>query len=128
MFITHRFLTLTKRFSPQGIVVRTFNIVSVIVANIFLFLFSIIFMLLIKLEAISYRASSVITVVCFLWLVVFIVVRRKYRKVFRKKIKEGIVKYPFNERKNTVLFFCCFLGSFIILGGGVIFLRSFIYG
>jgi len=43
-------------------------------------------------------------------------------------MKEGIDKYPFSEGKNTVLFFCCFLGSFIIIGRGVLILRRLIYG
>lgn len=128
MFVTYRFLTRMKRFSPKNIVLRTFNIVSVMIANIVLFLFSIIFMFLIKLKAINYGAPLVIALVCLLWLLVFIVVRRKYRKVFRKAMRERIGKYPFSEGKNTVLFFCCFFGSFIIIGCGVLFLRRLIYG
>ncbi|RQO79446.1 hypothetical protein DBR40_03580 [Pedobacter sp. KBW01] len=128
MFITHRFLTIMKKFDSQRIVLRTFNIVSLMVANVLMFFYGLIYVLLVSSEVISNNMPLVIATVFLLWLIVFIGVRRKYKNVFRKAMKEAVNKYRFSDRKITVVFFGCFLGSFIIIGCGIIFLRLYIYG
>lgn len=128
MFITHSFLMLIKRANPKGIVLRSLNIVSVMIANILVFLFSVVYMFLISLKLIGYSRPLVVTIILLLWLMAFIGMRWKYRNVYSKVIKKATGRYPFSDRKITVLFFVCFLTSFIIVGFGVLCFRMYFYG
>ena len=127
LFITHSALIIMKKANPKGMILRSLNIVSVMVCNFLTFIFSVFYMFLISGRILQYNKIFAITTILVLWAAVFIYMRKKYQKDYRNKMKEALDKCPINNSRIILLFFGCFLASFLIVGLGVLCIHKYLH-
>lgn len=87
---------------------QSLNIVSVMIANILVFFFSILYMSLISLKLIVYSRPMAVAIILLLWLMAFIGIRWRYKNGYSNVMKMATERYPFPNRKISILFVILF--------------------
>jgi hypothetical protein len=128
LFITHKFLVITKNIDSKNFARRSINTVSWMICNVFLTSFFSSYMFLISKQIVNYNKFVVFLAISLSFILVNVLLSRRYRKEkYDLVILEMEKKYIYGKLKTCVLF-CIFLFvPLFSLGIGVLFLRNFLY-
>lgn len=126
-YITYSFICGFSKYNPRHQILRTINGVTIIIFLIVSFILTSLYMLMIKIEAVSFN-KVVYFIACVASLILIRYwIKDRYKKKIHQVIKELGIKFNYSKKKVVVFFLSIWLASVLLVWAGLLILKEVLY-
>lgn len=126
-YMTYDFLCVFKKYNSDNLKSRTINGVSLI---LFLFAFLLIscgYMILIKINLLTFNKTVYFILCVSLFLIIYLVIKQKYKGSFEIVIGHQRDKFNYNKNKLILLFSSIWILSLFSFWGGLLLIKIILH-